>query len=174
MLPNPHELAGACGPWILGASSVAAILLFLWLSYYGSGLKTPAAPLGIVSFELCWTQDKADRILQGWRGAGVATAKSNLHWDFLFIPAYSTAIALLCGCAGTGAGASWRVVLVSLAWLQWGAAILDVIENICLLQLLKTGTANSPMLPIIASICAAVKFLIVIPGLGLGLLWVFI
>ena len=76
---------------------------------------------------------------------------------------------MLCGCAATGAGSSWRVVLVSLAWLQCGAAILDVVENICLLQLLEAGTATSSILPLIAGACAAVKFLIVIPSVCLGI-----
>jgi len=170
MLPNPYELAGSYGRWILGITGVAAVLLCLWLMYHGASLKTSEAPYGIVSFELCWTEGKANQILEEWEGERTATAVSDLYWDFLFIPAYSTAIALLCGCAATSAGVSWRVVLTLLAWLQWGAAILDVAENICLLQLLNTGTATSPILPLIAGTCAAIKFLIVIPGLGFGLL----
>ena len=168
MLPNPYELAGAYKRWILGISVITAISLCLWLTYHGSSLKTAEAPCGIVCFELCWTEGKANRILEEWKGVRIATAKSDLYWDFLFIPAYSTAIALLCGCAAVRAASRWRVVLVSLAWLQWGAAILDVVENICLLQLLEAGTATSSILPLIAGACAAVKFLIVIPSVCLG------
>ncbi len=173
MLPNPYELAGSRGPWILGISSVAAILLFLLLVRHGFHLETPEAPFGIVSFELCWTEDKANRILDDWEGERTATARNDLYWDFPFALAYSTALAFLCGYAATGAGLSWRVVLISTAWLQWGAAVLDITENICLLQLLNAGTATSSILPLIASICAAVKFLIVILGLGFGILAVF-
>lgn len=173
MLPNPYELVGTYGPWIFGVSGIAAFLLWLWLMSHGSRLKTSEAPLGIVSFELCWTDGKANRILEEWEGERTATAVSDLYWDFLFIPAYSTAIAFLCGYAATDVGASWRVVLIWLAWLQCVALVLDTIENICLLQLLKAGAATSSPLPFVASACATMKFLIVLSGLGFGIVMVF-
>jgi hypothetical protein len=149
------------------------------LNISGSVLRTDAAPGGIISFELARDEGAVRAILDSWEDKAEEQAKIsagfNLGLDFLFIPAYSTTIAL---------GIIWLTVLLFsrpwitklalfLAWGQWIAAALDVIENVALYQMLLEGP--STFLAQLASTCAMVKFALVILGLvyalGASLVW---
>lgn len=150
--------------------AAATLAIGLQLSSLDRGLRTPASPHGIISFELAATEARATRILDAWGSEGRALAARSLRLDFGFLAAYAPWLALLC------AGASERLRTrraplaaagVALAWGQLVAGALDGIENFALLRVLA---ADSPgAWPALAAACAWPKFVLVALG---SLFWI--
>ncbi len=146
--------------------AVAAVLLMAVLQVLGAPLKTDAAPAGIVSFEVAGDLTSTQTILRSWAGTGQVYAGLQLGLDFLFIVAYTGAIALGCAlCAQALQDRGWRFAPLGLllAWALFIAGLLDCIENYALIQLL-VGSQNA-LLPLVAQWCAIPKFAIVAAGL---------
>ena len=130
-------------------------------------LKTEAAPSGIVSFELAGRLPLAQSILESWGQVGQVHAGLSLGLDYLFLITYASSIAL--GCVLVARNLSQRVEFLSfagvlLAWAQFGAALLDCVENYALIQILLGSQQES--WPAMAWWCAVPKFLIVAAGLA--------
>lgn len=146
---------------------LSAILLMVALQLLGGPLKTDAAPLGIVSFELAGTLPLAQKMVESWGGLGQIYAGLNLGLDFLFIVVYANCIGL--GCVIVARNLSrWGAFLANagsgLAWAQGLAALFDGIENYALIHLLLGS--QQPIFAVMAKWCAIPKFLIV--GLGIA------
>lgn len=144
---------------------MAGLAFLIWLASLGMGLPLigPASPWGIISFELAGSTAAAAAMTKAWGEAGRLWAAFGLGWDYLFLLSYSTALAL--GCLRTGErlkgpAAGWAIPL---AWGQWGAALLDAVENVALLRILA-GSAV-PVDGPLAFWCGAVKFGLVAAGL---------
>lgn len=157
---------------------VATLALTAVLQVIGRPLQTPAAPLGIVSFELAGTLADAQAMVDSWNHNAQLHAAFSLGLDYLYMPLYAVAIALACVRA---AGTSLRMPAAAaslgllLAWGMGPAALLDAVENIALWQVLQGSTVAA--WPPIARWCAIVKFALVIAGLlyasaaGVAYLW---
>jgi hypothetical protein len=158
------------------------LCLFAVFRVLDAPLRTPAAPDGIVSFELAGSPTKAQAILESWQEAaflasnvvgepvpGMASrvysfAAFGLGIDYLFMPVYATALALgILLAAGRHKG--WFFTLG--AWLGWGAyaaALFDAVENYALARMLLMNEVLSPY-PEAAAFCASVKFALLLLGL---------
>jgi hypothetical protein len=148
---------------------VIALLMMAVQGSLGSPLITRAAPSGIVSFELAGSLAGAQAMLESWGPAGRVYAGLSLGTDYVFLLAYSIAISLGCVLATRNFSRRWSLLSalgIVLAWAVLGAALLDAVENLALIQVLL-GTQQA-IWPALARICAVPKFLIV----GLGLLYV--
>jgi hypothetical protein len=148
------------------------LLLLIILNLVGLPLVTPAAPYGIVSFELAQDTAKAQAILDSWKQAGQLRAAFSLGLDNLFIPLYAMSLTLTCLWAARFRRErrrfpTWLVMIglpgIFVAWGQSLAAGLDIIENIALARMLF-GAVVRPW-PQIASICAVAKFSLVAAGI---------
>jgi hypothetical protein len=141
---------------------IFTLIIFGLFSVLDQPLRTPAAPNGIVSFELARTLDESQSILHSWDENARLFAAFGLGFDYLFMFVYAVALSLgllLAGANKTG----WYFSLTN--WLGWGAfaaALFDAVENYALWQIL-TGSMSSS-LPPLASFCAAVKFVLLIVG----------
>jgi hypothetical protein len=167
------------------------LFLFAVFRVLDAPLRTPAAPNGIVSFELAGTPFQAQAMIDSWHeaallandGAGgpvsgmVSRAYSfaafGLGIDYLFMPVYATALALgILMAAGRHQG--WFFSLG--AWLGWGAyaaALFDAVENYALARMLLMNEVWSPY-PEIAAFSASVKFVLLLLGIFfalVGWLW---
>ena len=130
------------------------------------GRPLAAAGVSIVQFELAGTLAKAQAMMARWGETNRQQALRHTYVDFLFLLLYPFTIALGCGLAArqfpTG---SWLASAgLYLAWAQLVAGLLDAVENVAMIQLLR-GSQN-PKLPLIARWCAIPKFAVV--GLGLA------
>lgn len=148
------------------------LILFAVFRVLDAPLRTPAAPSGIVSYELAGTPAAAQSILDSWDERARLFAAFGLGLDYLFMPAYALALSLgILLAAGRHAG--WFTRLG--AWMGWGAllaALLDAVENFALFKLLLNNIF-SPW-PAIAYWCATVKFTFLLLGLTyaiIGWLW---
>ena len=155
---------------------VLTFVVMMSLNILGAPLNTEVAPLGIVSFELAGELSLAQSMVESWGQTGQVYAGLNLGLDYLFMVAYSSCISL--GCVLVARSLSRRVEFLSsvgvlLAWAQFGAALLDAIENYALIQVLLGSQQAS--WPVVARWCAIPKFSIVAAGLvyvGIGTVWV--
>jgi hypothetical protein len=125
----------------------------------------------IVEFELAGSVPNAQAILDAWSETDRIRAGFSLGFDYLYMPVYSTTIALACVlAAGVLKSKAWRSIGMLLAWGLWAAAIFDAIENVALFTVLL-GNNVAPY-PQLAQICAMVKFGLILAGLlyaGVGL-----
>lgn len=140
---------------------VATLALTILFRFIG-----PSQPYTIIDFELAGSVIQAHNIVGGWTELGRIQAGFSLGIDYLYMPLYSTTIALACvWAAGVLARrSSWAGSIgIGLAWGLWLAALFDAIENIALLVILY-GSIVDPW-PAIAQMCATLKFGLIILGL---------
>ena len=123
----------------------------------------PAQPT-IVDFELAGSVPKAQAIIDAWNENDRIRAGFSLGFDYLYMPVYSTTIALACVlAAGALKRSAWHNLGLLLAWGLWIAAVSDASENVALLtELLGSNVAPWPQ---IAQICATIKFGLIVLGL---------
>jgi hypothetical protein len=165
--------------WPQGVALIVLGVLALLFARKADGPPAPGRP-NIVRFEFAWNQQTAEKILKVWQDDGVRKDfQRSIYWDFGFILFYVPLIGLACIMASK----SFPIPILrnegfvaDLVWLLCIAGILDVIEDICMLQTI--GGASISYWPLMASLCASIKFFLIIVGLLYVLLgiggWVFL
>jgi hypothetical protein len=171
---------------------VGTLVLFAVFRVLDAPLRTPAAPNGIVSFELAGIPSQAQAIIDSWHEMAFLVSNADgepvpglvsraysfaafgLGIDYLFMPVYATALALgILLVAGRYKG--WFAMLG--AWLGWGAyaaALFDAVENYSMARMLLLNEVWSPH-PEVAAFCATVKFGLLLLGLFYALVgWVWL
>ncbi|MBD1927492.1 hypothetical protein H6F74_14750 [Trichocoleus sp. FACHB-90] len=126
----------------------------------------------IVQFEL-----NALKVIKSWKETDKMWAAFSLGLDFLFLVVYSTTIGLACVWLANVLQAyslPLATVGIWLAWGQWVAALLDMVENIAL-TIILVGSVRAT-LPQLAKWSAIFKFGLIILGLLYaavgGIIWV--
>ena len=133
---------------MLAASASLTVLLSAW----GRALVHPAAPHGIVSFELAWTPEGLSQVFSGWSPETLELARLNTLVDFAYLIAYGAAL--------SGACLLLEAPLARLfAAASMTAAFLDLIENVAGLILLA-GQKSATLIAVMSS-SALVKFTLV-------------
>ncbi len=153
--------------WLFWPLLVLTLVLMVVLGVVvDAPLKTPAAPQGIISYELAGSVPAAQAILDSWDQHAKLYAAFSLGLDYLYMPCYALTIGLACAWAARRLGARWHAVGVLgmvLAWGQAAAVLCDATENFALLKMLLAA-AVEPW-PAVARWCAVIKFAWVIAGL---------
>jgi hypothetical protein len=146
------------------ALTVAGLAVFQLLD---QPLRTSAAPSGTISFELAGSVEKAGAILGSWDAGARLNSAFGLGFDFLFMPAYATALSLgILLAAGRRTGA-WPILGKVLGWGAFAAMVFDAVENLALFSVLQ-GNLIAPY-PQLAAGCATVKFGLILMGIFYGL-----
>jgi hypothetical protein len=167
------------------------LVLFAIFRVLDAPLRTPAAPNGIISFELAGTPLQAQAIIDSWHeqsylassvagepvpgmvSRAYSFAAFGLGIDYLFMPLYATALALGILLA-VSKHKGWFFTLG--AWLGWGAyaaGLFDSLENYALARMLLINEVWSPY-PQVAAVSASIKFFLLLLGLLfalVGWLW---
>ncbi|WP_088243473.1 hypothetical protein [Calothrix rhizosoleniae] len=106
------------------------------------------------------------KVVKYWDEAAKIRAAFVMGLDFLYLTVYSTTLSLAC----IGAirvfetvHSSWKSIGMAIAWSQWLAAFLDIIENIALTNILFNNV--NQILPQIAKWCTTLKLILIILGL---------
>lgn len=124
-------------------------------------------PGGIVAYELAGSVKNAADILKTWDEAARLRAAFGLGFDYLFMPVYAMAIALA-SLLAAGRHTGWLKSLGAAAgWGAFAAASFDAVENAALWRILSNG-ASDPW-PMIAAVCASVKFFFFFAGILVAL-----
>lgn len=148
------------------------LLIFGVFRFLDLPLQTPAAPGGIVTYELAGSVENSRSILNSWDENARLFAAFGLGFDYLFMPVYALALSLGLLLAGQGKPLWVRTLTAWLGWSVFAAAIFDVVENYALWQILA-GRVVAPF-PQLAGICATIKFVILILGLTVACVGAFI
>jgi hypothetical protein len=165
--------------WLTPSGQIRAFIFFFILSLLvmvslqvtGAHLITKVSPSGILSFEFAGDLSAAQNMVNSWGQTGRVYAGLNLGLDYLFLLVYAGAIGL--GCVLVARSNSPKTTFLAnlgilLAWAQFGAALLDGVENYALIRVLF-GTEMA-VWPVVARWCALPKFAIV----GAGLIYIMI
>jgi len=160
------------------ASLVWLVFMTIIMQLVSAPLKTNAAPMGIVSFELAGTPEKAFQIMVSWvtqapdqpvRAIEILLYTAfGLGIDYLYMPTYALTLALGVLLA-LGRHKGWFASLG--IWIGWGslaAALFDATENFALWKILL-GEFQSAW-PMVAAVCATIKFALIMLGLGYAVL----
>lgn len=166
-IPAPRRIA------LFRLFLVLTLGLFAVFNFLDQPVRTPAAPSGIVSFELAQTPAATSAMLASWGEAARLSLAFGLGLDFLFMPVYATALGLAVSIAADRRrGGFWSAFGKALAWGAFLAVGFDTVENISLFYILQNG-AFSPM-PQIAFWCATIKFVLLFSGVFYALTgWLF-
>ena len=145
--------------WMLGIFFALTVVMV-------TVMKQQIGPLHVGDLELAGTKEKAAAVLKGWGEEGKRIVRVNTLLDFLFIPCYTTLLALLwfLMASKTSRFGAVSTILNVWAWLMWVAGILDVIENLCMLSMM--GREPTELLARLSQICATVKFVITVVLIG--------
>jgi len=108
------------------------------MQFFDTHLKNEITPNGIVSFELAKYLETTKAILNSWSSEAKIFAGLSLGFDFLFLLIYSFFIAIAIHNLNERL---WKNTVfytfsVRLIYLQFVAALFDVLENISLIKLL--------------------------------------
>ena len=146
------------------------LILFGIFNVLDQPLRTPAAPVGIVSFELAHTPEEASNIMISWsrvrfqlRTGAYPFAVFGLGLDYLFMPLYAFTLAFGTLLAAGRHGGRFNSLGAVAGYGALVASVFDAVENYALFQMLL-GRVFSPY-PEIAFYCASVKFALLIFGL---------
>ena len=148
-------------PWSIFLTVASAIVMMI----YGSWLEK-ITPHAIVALELAGSATRTQQLFTAWGADGQRLAGFLLGFDFLFIAAYSTSIALACLWAQDGFNEQgWPLAGLGgfLAIAVPIGGLFDSIENISLLNQLLYGVSDGWALA--ARILALSKFVLVIAGM---------
>jgi hypothetical protein len=129
-------------PALLLILTILVIGLVVRLSLFDRALTTPEAPLGIVSYELAGSAERAAAILDSWSQAGRSAAMFVQGLDAFFLVAYTSWLSLACVRLGGRLSGSWRRACFATSWAVLLAAPLDALENFSLVQQLSHGPSN--------------------------------
>ena len=146
---------------------VLTLILLMFMSLIDAPLKTSAAPNGIISIEFAGKLTVAQEIIHSWGLKGQIYAGLSLGIDFLFLFAYSLTLSLGCVLVSSSLSQPGQILYqfgVRLAWAQFGAAILDSVENYALIKILLGSQRE--IFAVVAYWCAMPKFMIVFIGIG--------
>lgn len=160
-------MAMRAGPF--GMLVLATVFVFTALQVVNWPLRDAAvAPVGIISFQFAGTVPQAQAMLDLWASRGVLPhAAFSTGLDCLFPVLYGTALAFACFWAAVQW--EWRSPALArlmrlLAWGQWLAGGLDLVENTAQAVMILSGQAAAP-LPELIWWCAGSKFALVGAGL---------
>lgn len=119
----------------------------------------PTGP-GVVDLELAFTYERTVSLIEQWSVPEQLRLAFGMGFDYLFMPLYSTTIALACVWVTQVSRQGWRSAAALFAWAVWVAAGFDAVENVAMFtSLLGAASATTAL---VAGLCAVVKFALII------------
>ncbi len=141
--------------------TLTALVAFLLMTILG-GVVNKAPVYTILDYEFALTLDSVVLIFNAWGAAGKQQIALGIYMDFLYIVAY---VALIFGClliAARNLEGKFQTVGLCMVITPIIAGICDIVENVNLLLMIVDTTNVTPLNPLIAALCATVKFSIII------------
>ena len=141
--------------------TLIGLIAFVVMTMLG-GLVNAAPVYGILDYEFAWTSAQVELIFIAWGAAGMQQIAFGIYMDFLYIIAYG---ALIFGClliATRKLEGKIQTIGLYMAITPVIAGICDVIENVNLLLMIADDSFIASASPLVAALCATIKFTIII------------
>lgn len=162
MSAKVSQFIRSCYARLAKAGLAWSFLLLTMLGFAAFGILDrgrPAGSPGIVALQLAFSKEAFQRVITQWGPVGVRLyQQSTLGLDFFFPIAYALCLSSWIAWLSLTPGREPGRGLVTLFTLPWLAAVLDWIENISHLVLLRDVQHLSAPLVLIASTAAAIKW----------------
>lgn len=133
-----------------------AVLSLAAMGAIDTGLKGPAAPMGIISFQFCGLGGTCDALLAQWGDHGRLLGMLSLGIDYLFLVTYPLLVMFGLQSLATRVPERLRAPTSFFAWFVLIAGIADALENYVLIRILL-GQSDLGIAPV-ASAFAILKF----------------
>jgi hypothetical protein len=146
---------------VIIASFVSLIISAVLMQILESPVKL-ATSYGILDLEFAWNAATANIILTAWGTTYIPYEILGTYTDFVFIPSYATFMAGLTLLLTRRFSGQTQTLGFMLVIAPFVAGLLDVVENLHLLIMLGSPTTITDSIPLIASICASIKFALII------------
>ena len=172
-----HPLAGFSSSslaWLFMLTLVGSGFVFFTLETMARRLRNNVAPRGIASLECADEPDSCRRILDSWDDHSIEAAERHLTLDFIFIPLYTTSLAVLGIAASRWFAASGFIWLSNfamiLAWSQWLYGLIEIASNCFMLRTLQVRPNVPDGLPQMSAWCSRIKIFILFMSGAFGML----
>ena len=150
-------------------SIVLTIIFYLLMRPIESEL-TAQTLFGVIDLEFAWNAEQIDNIFTAWGDELISKEINAVILDFGFLMVYSLSLAgITLILTKSGVSKSWTTYGYYFALFPFFAAGFDAIENINLLLMLSSPSSFPSFAPLVASICATIKFGLIIATI---LFWV--
>ena len=120
--------------------------------------------LGVLELEFAWTQERINLIFSVWTPEGIFREFIITIIDFFYLICYCIVLAGLILLVARKLHDKFQKVELRLILIPIFAGVFDIVENIFLLIMLGTNQAITPFFPLIASISAIIKFVLIYMG----------
>ena len=153
--------------WVVLSVTGMGLVIFLLINrLIFASLPIEVPSYGILDFEFAWTKSQITIIFNAWGPEGMVLHATGIYWDFLYIIGYGSLIAGLILLLSRQLSGKIQLIGLYLTLSPFLAGIFDCIENLLLLAMLKNPTEFSAALPMLAGIMAAIKFGLLLIGIG--------
>ncbi|SDH78323.1 hypothetical protein SAMN04487926_10817 [Paraburkholderia steynii] len=165
--PSPFWWLSALEQRIACAVMLAAMFGLMTYLSHAQAVLTGVVPNGVVELETPLTTNKAAEMIKNLKDAHlIDEARRQTYWDYAFLLVYPIALSL--GCAIAAGATSGKTAIIGMC-ISWGVLLacpVDAVENFAILKML--GERTTMPWPLLATICACIKFTLA----GGGLLFV--
>lgn len=156
--------------YILIITGIGFIIFILINQLVFASLNQIFTDYGILDFEFAWTKNQILLIFSAWGEQGKLLQAAGIYWDFPYIFGY---VSFIFGCNLLVLRQLEGKIQKTGLWILLTpilAGIFDIIENIQLLWMISADPNFPSYVPLIASISALIKFVL----LGFGIVFFFI
>ena len=130
---------------------------------------TNATGYGIIEFEFVFNETTANTILAAWGSSWIPLVLLGTYIDFGYIIAYGLLIMGLAILIVRKLEDKFQTFGMVIALTGFIAGIFDVIENINLIMMLNNPAGYPGFAPLLASVCATIKFGFLFLAIGFAL-----
>lgn len=143
---------------------LCGVLTVAFMLFFSSADRAaPEGTPGVIELELAFSEERFSDIVHQWAVAGTLPLQERNLWiDFLFPCAYAVLLSSLLAWVAKGLYEEWPRGFVILLALPLVAGLLDWVENVLLLILLRdTSSFSAPMI-LVASAVSLVKWVLLL------------
>jgi hypothetical protein len=146
-------------------SLVLVVIIYLYIFQPVEDYLRGLSNLGLMDLLFSWTSDRVDFIFTAWQSEGIFRELIITIIDFPFIACYCIVLSGLILLVARKLHDRFQRVELYLVFIPIFAGIFDITENILLLIMLGSNQSVTFLFPLITSICAMIKFILIYTGI---------
>jgi len=144
---------------------VLVVIIYLYIFQPVEEYLRSLSSLGLMDLLFSWNPEKINYIFTAWQPDGVFREFVITIIDFPFIACYCIALSGLVLLVGRKLHDKFQRIEMHMVFIPILAVIFDITENIFLLIMLGSNQAVLFLFPLITSICALIKFILIYAGI---------